>query len=210
MKGIYTAIFSCMVLVGCADPSIQKQRDILVSRAPLDFAVNGSNIPVNMKDIRGQLVSNGWETNDFVKRLTDKCYHLSYYNSGSCALDFYYDELVKRKKEQSEAICEKDEKCVKERNVINASRELNATYYLVMARNPYDQSEFDFNIRSLCKAAGIGQRRGISLEQIKSDVEQQPGMSPEVRGQFRDIAINCWVLSKNGVIDGTTEIKNIY
>lgn len=156
------------------------------------------------------MVSNGWETSDFLKRLTDKCYHLSYYKSGACALDFYYSELVERKKEQSNAICDKDEKCVKERNVINASNKLNSTYYLVMARNPYDQSEFDLNIRSLCKAAGIGQRRGISLEQIKSDVEQQPGMSPEVRGQFRDVAVNCWILSENGVIDGTTKIKNIY
>ncbi|MFZ5326642.1 hypothetical protein [Enterobacter asburiae] len=210
MKSLCCIIFSCVVLVGCADPSMQKQRDILVSRAPSDLAVNGSNIPVSMNDVRSQLVSNGWETNDFIKRLTDKCYHLSYYNSGSCALDFYYGELVERKKEQSNAICERDEQCVKDRNVINASRDLNSTYYLIMARNPYDQSEFDLNIRSLCKAAGVGQRRGISLEQIKSDVEQQPGMSPEVRGQFRDVAVNCWILSKNGVTDGTTKIKNIY
>lgn len=210
MKSLYCMIFSCLVLVGCADPSIQKQRDILVSRAPSDFAVNGSNTPVSMNDIRSQLVSNGWETSDFLKRLTDKCYHLSYYKSGSCALDFYYSELVDRKKEQDNAICEKDESCVKERNIINASKELNSTYYLVMARNPYDQSEFDLNIRSLCKAAGVGQRRGVSLEQIKSDVEQQPGMSPEVRGQFRDVAVNCWILSKNGVVDGTTQIKNIF
>lgn len=210
MKGLLCIFFSCMVLVGCADPSIQKQKDILVSRAPSDFSVNGSKIPVSINDIRSQLVSNGWETNDFLKRLTDKCYHLSYYKSGSCALDFYYNELVERKKDQSDALCEKDEKCVKEKNIINASKDLNSTYYLVMARNPYDQSEFDLNIRTLCKAAGIGQRRGISLEQIKLDVEQQPGMSPEVRGQFRDVAVNCWILSKNGVVDGTTQIKNVY
>lgn len=210
MRSLFCIFFSCMVLIGCAEPSIQKQRDILVSRAPSDLAVNGSNIPVRMNDVRSQLVSNGWETNDFLKRLTDKCYHLSYNKSGSCALDFYYGELVERKKQQSNAICEKDEQCVKEKNIVKASMALNDTYYFIMARNPYDQSEFDLNIRTLCKAAGVGQRRGISLEQIQSDVEKQPGLSPEVRGQFRDVAVNCWILSKNGVVDGTTKIKNIF
>lgn len=210
MKNLYCVFLSCFVLFGCADPSIQKQRDILVSRAPLDFSVNGSNIPVSMNDIRSQLVSNGWETNDFIKRLTDKCYHLSYSKSGSCALDFYYGELVKRTSEKNNAICDRDENCIKEKNVLSASKDLNTTYYFVMARNPYDQAEFDLNIRALCKAAGVGQRRGISLEQIRSDVDQQPGLSPEVRGQFRDIAVACWKLSKNGIADGTKEIKNIY
>ncbi|WP_308537666.1 hypothetical protein [uncultured Kluyvera sp.] len=210
MKGLCGVIFSCMVLVGCANPSIQKQRDILVSRAPSDYAVNGSTTPVRMNDIREQLVSNGWETNDFIKRLTDKCYHLSYYDSGSCALDYYYGELLTRKSEKQSAACDKNEECVRNRNVDSASQSLNATYYLVMARNQYDQSWFDLNIRSLCKSAGIAQRNGISLDRIKYDVEQQPGLSPEVRGQFRDVAAACWVLSKNGIQDGTTTIKNIY
>lgn len=210
MKILYGVILSCLVLSGCADPSIQKQRDILVSRAPSDYSVSGSKTPVSMTDLRNKLVSNGWETDDFIKRLTNKCYHLSYYNSGSCALDFYYGELVERTREKSDALCDKDENCIRERNILNAARDLNTTYYSVMARNPYDQSEFDLNIRTLCKAAGIGQRRGIELEQIRSDVEQQPGMSPEIRGQFRDIAVACWILSKNGITDGTTKIKNIY
>ncbi|EFK2028468.1 hypothetical protein A8630_002411 [Escherichia coli] len=210
MKKIYCVILSILFLSGCADPSIQKQRDVLIARAPSDFTVRGSNIPVRISDIRGQLVSNGWETDDFVKRLTDKCYHLSYAKSGGCALDYYYSELLKRTGERNDAICNKDEKCIKEKNIIKTANELNTTYYFVMARNPYDQSELDFNIRALCKAAGIGQRRGISIEQIREDVEQQPGLSPEIRGQFRDIAVACWKLSEYGINDGAKEIKNIY
>lgn len=210
MKRFCSVIMLCLLISGCADPSVYKQRDILVSRAPSNYALRGSSIPVNMADIRGQLVSNGWETDDFIKRLTTKCYQLSYLQSGSCALDFYYGELVKRKSEQSDALCDKNEKCVEERNIYNATRNLNSTYYVVMARNPYDQSEFDLNLRSLCRAAGVAQRRGITLSQIESDIGQQPGLSPEVRGQFKGVAEACWILSENGVADGTTKIKNLY
>ena len=93
---------------------------------------------------------------------------------------------------------------------MNESNEINIVYYLVMARNKYDQAEFDLYIRNLCRAAGIGQRRGISLEQMLNDVNQEPGLSPEVRSQFADVARSCWILSKNGIDDATTTIRNAY
>ncbi|HDL7332079.1 TPA: hypothetical protein PXN50_001873 [Yersinia enterocolitica] len=203
-------LIASILLSGCAEPPLSQKRDFLIKMAPSIYNPMGASIPVDINTVRGEMVANGWETDDFLKRLSDKCYDLSYAASGSCALDFYYDELKEKKEEKEDVLCSKNSACIKDRETKSAIHDLNHIYYLVMARNQYDQAEFDLTIRQLCKAAGVGQRRGIPLRQIEDDVNQQPGLSPEIRGQLRDVSVSCWVLSKNGVLDGATEIKNIY
>lgn len=178
--------------------TLQEKRDVLIKWMPFH---NGQQ--QNFPQIRNELLRYNGENNDFLTRLISKCY-----SSGNdeCAYDFYINELSDKKDE----VCSRDKACVKDREINQGINDLNRTYYLVMARNQYDQAEFDFNIRALCKAAGVGQRGGIPLRQIEEDVNQQPGLPPEVRGQFRDIAMSCWTLSKNGITDGTTQIKNVY
>lgn len=208
MKKIIFLLFLSVMLTGCATSEYQKRsdfesaftlqqkRDVLIKWMPFIYAKE-------FTQIRQDLIKLNGESDRFLTGLVTQCYTSGYEN---CTYDYYIRALEQANNEQ----CDKDLNCVKQRDISQATDLLNKTYYLVMARNKYDQSEFDLNIRYLCKAAGVGQRRGISLEQIKSDVEQQPGMSPEVRGQFRDIAVSCWILSKNGINDGTTKIKNIY
>ncbi|EKN4037568.1 hypothetical protein [Yersinia enterocolitica] len=178
--------------------TLQEKRDVLIKWMP---SHNGQQ--QNFPKIRGELLRYNGEDSEFLRNLINECY-----NSGNdeCAYDFYVKELNNKKDE----FCSKNPDCAKDRETSQAINDLNRTYYLVMARNQYDQAEFDLTIRQLCKAAGVGQRRGIPLSQIEDDVNQQPGLSPEIRGQLRDVSVSCWVLSKNGVLDGTTEIKNIY
>lgn len=195
----------CFFISACSAPTIQQKRDSLLENASVNPYSSTGSQDKSIYDTRAKLIQYGGETPEFLKKLTDKCYGLPY-ESGQCAINVYSDEL---KTKQDEA-CDKESSCVIERETKSAIDNLNQQYYFVMARNQYDQAEFDLNIRALCKAAGIGQRGGISLMQVEYDVNQEPGLSPEVRGQFREIAMSCWTLSKNGIADGTTKIKNIY
>ena len=212
MKGLkFVVVLSVLLsLVGCASKTIQQKRDILLNRAPQGYTSRDSGAPVNITELRNKLLSAGGEDDAFLRKLSEVCYEAPYFESGKCTLGFYLDEVEKIERQKREESCKKDISCSKDMEIFQAAQELNRVYYLVMARNPYDQSELDLNLRSLCRAAGVGQRGGIPLDQIRADVEQQPGLSPEIRGQFRDVAISCWKLSKNGVPDGTIKIKNLY
>ncbi|MFJ5338373.1 hypothetical protein ACIPSD_04575 [Pectobacterium sp. CHL-2024] len=199
-----------LLLSGCAEPSITQKRDILLKRAPSDYFEYNGNKPLSINLIRSELVSNGWENQDFLNNLSKKCYGLSYSNSGECTIDFYNEELKNKKRDRDYDTCSKSVECSKERETNNAINELNSKYYIAMARNRYTQSALDFEIREMCKAVGVGQRRGLTREDISNHINQVPGVSPENRYYLRDIADSCWILSKNGIKDGATRIKNTY
>ncbi|MEQ9902580.1 hypothetical protein [Pectobacterium aroidearum] len=199
-----------LFLSGCADPSITQKRDILLKRTPTDYVEYSGNKPLSINLIRGELISNGWENQDFLNKLSEKCYDLSYYDSGECALVFYNDELKNKKRDRDYDNCSKSIECSKDRETTNAINELNSKYRIAMARNRYSQEALDAEIRGMCKAVGVGQRRGLTREDIANHINQVPGVSPENRYYLRDIADSCWILSKNGIKDGATEIRSIY
>lgn len=178
--------------------TLQEKRDALIKWMP---SYNGQL--QNFPKIRNELIGLNGENEAFLNGLVLTCFNSK---DESCTYDYYSKEVDRLNNQK----CDKDVSCVRRREVMNASNELNSVYYLVMARNKYDQAEFDLYIRNLCRAAGIGQRRGISLEQMLNDVNQEPGLSPEVRSQFADVARSCWILSKNGIDDATTTIRNAY
>lgn len=208
MKKVICLLSLSVILTGCVTSgyekrsdfesasTLQQKRDVLIKWIPFTYAKE-------FPPIRQELIQKTGENEMFLTGLVAQCYTSGY---DKCAYDYYIRAIEQADDEQ----CDKTTSCVKQRDISRATNQLNSTYYLVMARNQYDQSWFDLNLRTLCKSAGIAQRNGISLDKIKYDVEQQPGLSPEVRGQFRDVAVSCWVLSKNGIQDGTTTIKNIY
>ncbi|WP_275261753.1 hypothetical protein [Citrobacter freundii] len=210
MKIIAKALFLCFFLSGCGTTAYQKssdfssadtlqqKRDVLIKWLP---SYNG--MQKNFPKIRNELIESVGEDNAFLNGLVLECYNN---RNDECVYHYYINAID----EYNDKKCEENPSCLKERNLNKAINKLNSTYYLVMARNQYHQSEFDLIIRELCKSAGIGQRGGISLMQIENDVNQASGLSPEVRGQFRDIAMECWKLSSYGINDGTTKIKNIY
>ncbi|MBW9430494.1 hypothetical protein FHC77_07005 [Atlantibacter hermannii] len=209
MKIIAKAFFLCFLLSGCGTTAYQKssdfssastlqqKRDVLIKWLPYNGMYQ------NFPKIRNELIEVGGEDNTFLNGLILECYN----NRNDECTYYYYINAIR---EYNDKKCEANPSCLKERNLSEAINKLNSTYYLIMARNQYHQSEFDLIIRELCKSAGIGQRGGISLMQIENDVNQASGLSPEVRGQFRDIAMTCWRLSEYGVEDGTTKIKNLY
>ncbi|MBZ6567090.1 hypothetical protein FMJ68_00030 [Klebsiella grimontii] len=178
--------------------TLQEKRDALIKWMP---SYNGQL--QNFPKIRNELISLNGENETFINGLVLTCFNSKDEN---CTYDYYVKEVSRL----NDLKCDKDVACVRDREVMNASDELNRVYYLVMARNQYNQGEFDLYIRNLCRAAGIGQRRGVSLGQMLNDVNQEPGLSPEVRSQFSDVARSCWVLSKNGIDDATTTIRNAY
>ncbi|MEB1007764.1 hypothetical protein VC862_24605 [Citrobacter braakii] len=198
------------ILSGCADPSVTEQRDILLKRAPSGYGEPNSKKPLSINLIRGELMANGWETQEFLNRLSKECFDLSYSQSGLCTLNLYNEQLKDNKYKRDYDNCSKNQECAKERETTNAVNALNSKYYIAMARNRYDQATLDREIREMCKAVGIGQRRGISRDQVSEVINQAPGISPENRAYLRDIADACWVLSKNGIQDGASKIQNVY
>lgn len=72
------------ILSGCADPSVTEQRDILLKRAPSGYGEPNSKKPLSINLIRGELMANGWETQEFLHRLSKECFGLSYSQSGLC------------------------------------------------------------------------------------------------------------------------------
>ncbi|WP_370622321.1 hypothetical protein NMD09_18190 [Citrobacter portucalensis] len=198
------------ILSGCADPSVTEKRDILLKRAPSGYAEPVSKKPVSINLIRGEMIANGWETPEFLNELASECFDLSYSNSGFCTLNLYNETLKDNKYKREYDNCSKSPECTKDRETTDAINELNSKYYIAMARNRYDQAALDREIREMCKAIGIGQRRGISRDQVSEAINKAPGVSPENRAYLRDIADACWVLSKNGVQDGASKIQNAY
>lgn len=198
------------ILSGCADPSVTEQRDILLKRAPSGYGEPNSKKPLSINLIRGELMANGWETQEFLNRLSKECFDLSYSQSGLCTLNLYNEQLKDNKYKRDYDNCSKNQECAKERETTNAVNALNSKYYIAMARNRYDQAALDREIREMCKAVGVGQRRWISRDQVSEVINQAPGVSPENRAYLRDIADACWVLSKNGIQDGASKIQNVY
>lgn len=97
-----------------------------------------------------------------------------YYNKYAAAYDQGIRDLDKKneaeasKKEQQ---CQADEKCMKEREVDSAINSLNYSYRVVMAMNPYSQSDLDAVVRQVCRRAGEAQRNGISKDQINKNLD---------------------------------------
>ncbi|MFP1862251.1 hypothetical protein [Lonsdalea quercina] len=132
-----------------------------------------------------------------------------YYNKYASAYDKGINNLNKKieiealKKEQQ---CQADVNCMKEREIYSAIESLNYSYRVVMAQNPYFQSDLDASLRQVCRRAGEAQRNWLSLNQVKKNLDLVEGIAPNDRIMIKRVASSCWVLSKNGISDGTTKI----
>ncbi|MEX0557270.1 hypothetical protein D3C80_25480 [compost metagenome] len=74
----------------------------------------------------------------------------------------------------------------------------------------YQQADYDAGVRIMCRSAGKTQRNGVPLERMKENINLAEGIGPEMRYQMVKVAEACWTLSKNGIPDGTTQIRSMY
>lgn len=132
-----------------------------------------------------------------------------YYNKWSDAHDIGISELDQKNAMEAikkEKQCRADVKCMKNREIDSAINNLNYSYRVVMAQNPYFQSDFDAAVRQVCRKAGVAQRNGVSQDEMNRNLDSVEGIAPQDRIMIKRVASSCWTLSNNGIADGTTKI----
>ncbi|MFP1780329.1 hypothetical protein ACLEEB_14350 [Lonsdalea quercina] len=165
-----------------------------------------------------QLIGEERESGLFVHQLLSNCFtkDADHWGAASCTTNFYQNALVdehrkrkdkeKKEMEENEEKCQLSPQCVKDREVDSAARDLNYVYSVVLSQHPYSQAEMDGAIRHLCRMAGEAQRNWLPLNQVKKNLDLVEGIAPNDRIMIKRVASSCWVLSKNGISDGTTKI----
>lgn len=147
-------------------------------------------------------------------RKDNKCYFNRY---NDLLHDLMYQRQIEQQKKeneefakQKEAECQASKECMSKREISAASYTLNSIYYSLMAQYPYQQADSDAGVRHMCRVAGEAQRSGVPLDLMKEHINLTEGIGPEMRYQIIKVAEACWTLSKNGVPDGTTQIRSMY
>ena len=140
-----------------------------------------------------------------------------YYNMYASAYDAAVAESEKKKidaemkaRAEKEAACDADVKCKREKEVESSARDLNQTYMMVLAQNPYQQDGADGAVRIMCRKAGEAQRNGMSLKELSQRLDLTEGIAPQTRYYIKNVAKACWNLSANGVPNGNVKIKSGY
>lgn len=116
-----------------------------------------------------------------------ECYYnrwVSAYNEGIREIE----QEMKRDAIEHEQRCRADVTCMRDREVESATNDLNFSYRVVMAQNPYFQSDLDASVRQLCRRSGNAERSGISLEQIRNNLDLIEGIAPNDRILMKKVA----------------------
>lgn len=204
--------------------TVDQEYGILINGA--ESGMVGKDNADNVKKALNDFVASGGEISpSFKAGLIDQCYskgipgsiYCTANNIDSYISDFKFQQEEKRlseerqRKEQAKiAACNARPDCRREKAISNASDSLNQQYQMVLAMNPYDQGDFDGAIRKVCRVAGESQRQGVSLDTMRENMRLAEGIDPQTRYAAILVATACWILSENGVSDGTTKIRLPY
>ena len=208
---IFTLVFP-LLLTGCAaTPQDQKNLyDNVPMRSDSGETWTVSSLKKDFMDRTGkELVAPG----ALDCQWNQECYYNAYAKAHDDGLKPYIEAQEKEQRReiaQETAACNASPDCRREKAISNASDSLNQQYQMVLAMNPYDQGDFDGAIRKVCRVAGESQRQGVSLDTMRENMRLAEGIDPQTRYAAIQVATACWILSENGVSDGTTKIRLPY
>jgi|GEM_PF-2524872 hypothetical protein len=170
-----------------------------------------------VREIRASYLSQAnvsQEQESVANEIVNKCFNIPDGYRTTCTYDAYVGVLDSLHKEQyaKEVQAKKDKcasspQCTRDKNIQDATDELNYAYRMAMDINPYLQGQYDASIRTMCSKAGEAQRGGVTLAQMRKNLDAVAGISPQDRALIQKTAHACWVLSSNGIHNGNERIQ---
>lgn len=124
-----------------------------------------------------------------------------FYNKWASSYDAgikQYQEENRKNKEQENYKCKSSPDCVKSLEVEKYSSLLKNTYLMALYDHPYEQSDYDLVIRTMCEKSTLAQNNKMPLTDLLSNLRDIPGIAPRDRGQILTVAEACWNLSRLG------------
>ncbi|QDX29564.1 hypothetical protein [Dickeya poaceiphila] len=135
-------------------------------------------------------------TADTSKCGTDKnCYHTAYLSAFDNGIR-EFDEKEKQAADKKEKDCQASKECMDNRSITKYSQQLQMRYQYLLSSNPYQQSDIDYAVRTICERAAGQQSIGVPLDEVVTRLQDAPGLDPNSRIAIVDIAKSCWNLQQ--------------